>query len=62
LLNVENNRLFLALSSWVSFAASVVVTGVVAIVIIVVVATIGGSLCYYTFANQQSWDRRSWEE
>jgi hypothetical protein len=51
LLNVENNKLFLALSSWVSFVASVVVTSVVAIVVIVVAATIGGSLCYYTFAN-----------
>jgi len=51
-LNVESDRFFLALSSWVSFDVGVVAT----------IVAIGGSLCCYIFASQQSWDRRSWEE
>jgi hypothetical protein len=49
LFNVESGKFFLALSSWVSFAG-------------VVVPAIGGSLCCYTSANQQSRDQKSWEE
>jgi hypothetical protein len=58
LLNVESSRFLLALSSLVFFASVasgvvVVVASVVGGVVSGVVAT-GGSLCYYTFANQQS--------
>jgi hypothetical protein len=44
----------LVLSYWVSF--------VVGVVVVVNVTTVEGSLCYYTYANQQSQDRRSWEK
>jgi len=47
LFNLESNRIILALSSLVSFVASVIVT----IGVVVAAAVIGGSLCYYTSAN-----------
>jgi uncharacterized membrane-anchored protein len=59
LLNVESSIIILALSSLVSFVASVVVVDVDATGVVIVAAVVGGSLCYYTSANQQSWDRRS---
>ncbi len=46
LFSVESGRFFLALTSWGFFVVGVVVA-------------VGGSLCYYTFANQQSQDRKS---
>jgi hypothetical protein len=52
----------LALSSWAFFAIGVVTTGVTTIGVIVVIATVRGNLCCYTYTNQQSQDKRSWEK
>jgi len=49
----------LDLSFWVSFATGVVVATIIVVATVVVIATAGGSLCCYTFANQQSRDGRS---
>jgi len=64
LLNVESSRFLLALNSLVFFGgvtSGVVGGGVVNGVVNGVVAT-GGSLCYYTSANQQSQERKRWED
>jgi hypothetical protein len=53
LLNVESDRFFLVVSFWVFFVIGVVVVGV---------TLVKGSLCCYTFANQKSYNQRTWEE
>ncbi len=63
LLNVESDKFFLALSSWVSFVVADVVVGVIIVgVVVVAIAIVGKNLCYYTSTNIQSQDQNNWEE